>query len=84
VPGIGAKTAASLLAGGLRLEDLPDSGRLDSHRGGRAAQECWPQVLAWRDMIRLATDLSLPVKPTGQPTAPLPRPADVLQQLDLW
>ncbi|MFK3983066.1 5'-3' exonuclease H3TH domain-containing protein [Micromonospora sp. NPDC050397] len=84
IRGIGPKTAASLLSGGLHLEDLPASPRLDSPRC-REVREQWDQVLAWRDIIRLRDDVALPADiVTGQPTPPLPRAAQILEHLDLW
>ena len=83
VQGIGAKTAASLLAGGLTLEDLPASGRL-THGRGRTLAEQYELALTWRNMIRLNTDLDLPRSPTGDPSPQLPRPADIVEQLGLW
>lgn len=83
VRGIGAVTAAGLLAGGLRLDDLPGSGRLATGRG-RGVLEQWDTVLKWREMIRLRTDLELPVTPTGQASPALPAPRDVVEQLGRW
>lgn len=83
VRGIGPKTAAALLAGGLTLEDLPASGRLLGAKGA-AIQAAWPQVLTWRAMIRMRHDVPLPRTPTGIATTPLPVPGDVIAQLGLW
>jgi DNA polymerase-1 len=83
VHGVGAKTAATLLAGGLRLEDLPASGRLASGRGRRVAEH-FDAALTWRDMIRLDHRLTLPAAPTGQTSPALPRPADLVETLGLW
>jgi hypothetical protein len=44
----------------------------------------WQQVLAWRDLIRMRTDLDLPHHPTGHPSQDLPPPADILDKLGLW
>lgn len=52
VRGIGAHTAATLLADGLHLEDLLGSDRLHGMRGA-AITTAWPQLLIWRDLIRL-------------------------------
>jgi DNA polymerase I len=83
VRGVGTKTAAGLLAGGLTLEDLPVSGRLF---GGRAATitAAWSQVMTWRSMIRMRTGLPLPAAPAGKATNPLPIPGQVIAQLGLW
>jgi DNA polymerase I len=84
VHGIGAKTAAALLDGGLALEDLPASGRL-AGRKGAAVTAAWPQVLTWRDMIRMNDQLPVPAGViTGVATTPLPRPAEVIEKLGLW
>ncbi|MDQ3762183.1 MAG: flap endonuclease [Actinomycetota bacterium] len=83
VRGIGAKTAATLLGGGLTLDDLPCSGRLATGRA-RAVAEQFELALKWRDMIRLNTGLELPWWPTGHASPPLPHPADVVDQLGLW
>lgn len=83
VRGIGTKTAAALLAGGLTLDDLPESGRLAAGRGRKVAEQ-FEIALKWRDMIRLSTSLDLPLRPTGQVSPQLPRPADVVEELGLW
>ncbi len=83
VRGVGAKTAARLLAGDVTLEALRDSDRL----GGRVGQriiDCWDQVLAWRDLIRLRDSVALPCHPTRMESEPLPAPAAVLEELKLW
>ncbi|MFG2836003.1 5'-3' exonuclease H3TH domain-containing protein [Streptomyces zaomyceticus] len=79
VRGIGAKTAARLLADGRRLENIP----ADELRPAWTAQ--WQQVLCWREMIKLDTKTDLPDDLlTATPTAPLPTAAHVLEALDLW
>jgi len=83
VAGVGIITAQRLLADGLGLEGLLASGRLTGMRG-EAIRACWTQVLTWRSMIRLRTDMVLPRVPTGQPGAPLPRAADIIEKLGLW
>jgi 5'-3' exonuclease len=83
VRGIGTKTAAALLAGGLTLDDLPASGRLTAGKGAAAAA-AWPQVLTWRTMIRMRTDLPLPASPARAATIPLPIPGQVIASLGLW
>jgi 5'-3' exonuclease len=84
VRGVGAKTAAALLAGGLTLEDLPASGRLQGRKGA-AVTSAWPQVLTWRSMIRMDTSLPVPRHTiTGTATTPLPAPAKVIDRLGLW
>ncbi len=83
VRGIGATTAANLLAGGLTLDELLDSGRLAGGRG-RAVLDQWDNVLKWRDMIRLRTNLVLPRRPHGTASRGLPAPRDVVEQLGRW
>ncbi|MFJ8856080.1 5'-3' exonuclease H3TH domain-containing protein [Streptomyces sp. NPDC102437] len=79
VRGIGPKTAARLLADGRRLENIP------ANEIRPAWAEQWPQVLRWREMIKLDTKTDLPDNLlTAAYTAPLPRPAHVLEALDLW
>jgi DNA polymerase-1 len=84
VRGIGAKTAAALLAGGLTLDDLAASSRLQGRKGA-AITSAWPQLLTWRSMIRMDTSLPVPrYAITGTATTPLPAPAKVIDQLGLW
>ncbi len=83
VRGIGAKTAAALLSGGLKPEDLPGSGRLSGIKGA-AIMASWPRVLTWRSMAQMRTGLPLPAWPTGAATTPLPIPAEVIARLCLW
>jgi DNA polymerase I len=84
VCGVGAKTAAALLEGGLTLDDLPASGRL-AGRKGAAITSAWQQVLTWRDMIRMNDQVPVPAGTiTGLATTPLPRPAEVIEKLGLW
>ncbi|OHV63663.1 5'-3' exonuclease H3TH domain-containing protein [Pseudofrankia sp. BMG5.36] len=83
IRGVGTKTAAALLADGLTLDHLPTSGRLGGTRGA-AIQAAWPQVLAWRDMIRLHCDVPLPHVPSGLPIPPLPIPGEIITKLGLW
>lgn len=83
VSGIGEKTAATLLADGLRVHDLPSSGRLTGAKGRRVLDQL-PQVLAWRDMIAVRTDVPLPSVVVGVPSPTLPKPAEVVDKLGLW
>jgi DNA polymerase-1 len=83
VRGIGAKTAAALLAGGLALEDLPASGRLADRRG-LAVTAAWEQVITWRAMIRMRTDLALATSPSSRPASPVPPAGQVMARLGLW
>lgn len=83
IHGIGAKTAAALLAGGLTLDDLPQSGRLAAGRGRTVADQL-DVALKWRAMIRLNSDVALPLAPTGIPSPVLPAPAQIVEELGLW
>jgi DNA polymerase I len=84
VPGVGPKTAAQLLTGGVHLEQLHGSPRLQAPRC-RAVTSHWDRLLIWRDMIRTRTDLALPAGLlSASSTPPLPRAADVLDRLKLW
>jgi DNA polymerase-1 len=84
VRGVGAKTAAALLDGGLTLDDLVASGRL-AGRKGAAVTSAWQQVLTWRDMIRMNDQVPVPAGAiAGLATTPLPRPAEVIEKLGLW
>ena len=83
VRGVGTGTAAKLLAGGLTLDQLADAGRLTGTKG-KAVAETWDQVLGWRDLIRMRTDLALPLLPDGRSSRMLPKPADVIDKLGLW
>ncbi|MBO2453377.1 flap endonuclease [Actinomadura barringtoniae] len=83
VMGIGPKTAAKLLAGGLSVHDLPASGRLTGAKG-RRVQEDFEQLLAWRALIEARIDVPLPRVLTGLPSPTLPSPAEIIDKLDLW
>jgi len=83
VKGIGGKTAATLLANGMTLDELPDSGRLTTPRA-RAVAAQFAEALKWRDMIRVRTDIDTPVHLTDTPSALLPTPAAVLERIDGW
>ncbi|MFI5857383.1 5'-3' exonuclease H3TH domain-containing protein [Streptomyces parvulus] len=79
VRGIGAKTAARLLIDGRRLESIP----IEELRPAWAA--LWPEVLRWREMIRLDTKAAVPNNIlTTVPSTSLKPAAHVLEALDLW
>jgi 5'-3' exonuclease-like protein len=69
IRGIGPHIAATLLAGRLHLEDLPGSGRLYGVRGA-AVTQAWPQLLVWRDLIRLKLLRLQPLAHTLHATRP--------------
>jgi DNA polymerase-1 len=82
ISGIGTKTAARLLRGGMRLEDLPASGRL----AGKTVQRVLDNLdtaMKYRDLARMRTDVPVP-SPTSLPSPALPAPADVVTMLELW
>lgn len=83
VAGVGDRTAARLLDGGLTLDQLPGSGRLTGAKGA-AITAAWPLVLAWRDLIRVNPAIDLPLHLTATATPPLPTAARVLERLELW
>ena len=84
LPGIGPVTAARLLHGGLRLEDLPASGRLTGRTGQRVLDNM-ATAIRCRDLARMRTDVPVAHVPDGRPSPLLPpAPADVVTLLDLW
>lgn len=83
IPGIGPVTAARLLQGGLRLEDLPASGRLTGRTGQRVLDNM-ATAMRCRDLARMRTDVPVAHAPDGQPSPSLPAPADVVTLLGLW
>lgn len=83
IRGIGAVTAARFLAGGLTLEDLPDSGRLTG-KFGRLVLDGFETALECRDLARMRTNVELPALTDGRPSPHLPSPGHVLNVLGLW
>jgi DNA polymerase-1 len=84
VRGIGPKTAAALLADGWSLDDLPGSARVRSPRCQPILDQ-WQQVLTWRDLIRLNRQVPVPDKTiSGKASGPLPKAAEILDELQLW
>lgn len=83
VPGIGAKTAAALLADGATLDTLPSTGRLATGRG-RAVAAHLDLARKYRAMIALDREIAVPVAPTGAVTAELPSARHVLERIDAW
>ncbi|WP_329243008.1 flap endonuclease [Actinoallomurus sp. NBC_01490] len=83
VSGIGEKTAARLLADGLSVHDLPSSGRLTGAKGHRVG-ESFDQVLKWRELIAVRTDVPLPDLLSAIASPALPKPAEVVEKLELW
>lgn len=83
VRGVGAITAARLLAGGLTLDELRTSDRLTG-RVGRTIAHQWDQILAWRELIRFDSTVSVTWRTSGAASPLLPAPATVLEELELW
>jgi DNA polymerase-1 len=82
VRGVGAKTAAALLAGGLVLEDMPASGRLSGSKGAANRGD----LAAGADLAvddPPAKDLPLTAGPAGAPTMPLPVSGEVIARLGM-
>jgi DNA polymerase-1 len=83
IRGIGKRTAARLLAGGLVLGDLPASDRL-TRRTGYLIRDGFQAALTCRDLARMRTDIPLPVLPVDQPSPLLPASAAMVDMLQLW
>jgi len=71
VAGIGPKRAAALLADGASLEDLCARGAVPE------------DVLRWRELIRLRTDVPLDVELSGAPSPKMPSATVVCRELGL-
>ncbi len=80
--GVGMKKAAALLSGGKTLDDLYALGR-DGDPSARAVFDRWNDLIRWRELIRLRTDIDLGFTPTGRPTPRLPSPSAVCAELGL-
>lgn len=84
VRGVGSVTASRLLAGGLTIERLPESGRLVGRVGERVL-ESLEDVARWKRLVRMRADHSVPRRLlTGSPSDGLPKAPSVLEMLDLW
>ena len=84
VRGVGTVTAARLLARGLTLDRLAESGRL-SGRIGDQVRASLDDARRWRSMITMRSDLPLPRGLiTRRPSAPLPLAAKIIDSLGLW
>ncbi|GCE31033.1 hypothetical protein KDA_65170 [Dictyobacter alpinus] len=84
ITGIGPRTAARLLADGMMLEELVDSGRLSGTIEKKVIAG-WEKVLQNRHLLRmrLITDAQLANLTTGKITNWLPAQT-ILSQLNLW
>jgi DNA polymerase-1 len=76
LPGVGKTRAAMLLVGGATLEDLYE-------RSAAEIVDRWTDLMRWRELIRLRTDVELSFEPTAVPTAKLPAPGAVCAELGL-
>lgn len=74
LPGVGMKKAATLLAGGRRVEDLREL----SH-----VAERWDDICRWRELIRLRTNIDIGIEPKVVATPRLPSPSAVCTALGL-
>jgi DNA polymerase I len=84
VRGVGPVTAARLLTGGLTVERLLESGRLVGRVGDRV-REAFEDVVRWKRMVRMRSDLPLPGQLiSGSPSPEMPMAPTVLEMLDLW
>ncbi|MFD4242941.1 5'-3' exonuclease H3TH domain-containing protein [Streptomyces sp. NPDC058525] len=85
VAGVGPVTAARLLTGGLRLEDLPATapGRLANPL--LRIRETWENVLRDRSLLRLNCDVPVPQDSvTATATPELTAPAVLMKATGLW
>jgi 5'-3' exonuclease len=64
IAGIGPKTAARLLAGGIGLEQVPGCPALTA-RHRQAITASWDKLLAWREIIRLNDEIPLSAGTSG-------------------
>jgi DNA polymerase-1 len=84
VHGVGPVTAGRLLAGGMTVEQLPESGRLTG-RVGDLIGGSLEEVVRWKRMVRMRTDHPVPAGLlTRSPSRDLPRAPSILEMLDLW
>jgi len=86
IPGIrsiGDKTAARLLADQAHLEDLDKLDRLTG-RTGALIRHHWDDLILWRTLIQLRTDIPIPTTTETHQPSNLPPAPDIIGQLDLW
>lgn len=83
VRGIGPTTAARLLSNGLALDELPLSGRLTGHIG-KAVLDIWEQLLTWRGLMRMRTDITTTHGLRGHVSPQLPPAPQIIERLGLW
>lgn len=83
IRGVGDTTAARLLAEGAHLEDLDKLDRLTGGIGHRIRHQ-WNDLLLWRTLIQLRTDVPLPTAIGTHQPSNLPSAPDIIGALDLW
>jgi DNA polymerase-1 len=83
IRGVGDKTAARLLADGAHLEDLDKLDRLTGGTGHLIRHQ-WDQLILWRTLIQLRTDVPLPTAIGTPHPSSLPSAPDIIGALDLW
>lgn len=74
LPGVGMTKAAALLAGGKTLNDLREDPLVSAH---------WDDVVRWRDLICVRTDIAIDIEATGVATPRLPSPSAICAALGL-
>ena len=74
VPGIGRTRAAALLHDGRTIDDLRDDDAVAAH---------WDDLVRWRELIRLRTDVAIGFEPAGIATPRLPSASAVCAELGL-
>ncbi len=83
IRGIGDKTATRLLADRAHLEDLDKLDRLTG-RTGALIRHHWDDLILWRTLIQLRTDIPIPTTTQTRQPSNLPPAPDIIGQLDLW
>lgn len=83
IRGIGTKTAGRLLADEAHLEDLDKLGRLTG-RIGQLISHQWDELLLWRTLIQLRTDIPLPATAGTHQPSNLPPAPEIIGTLNLW
>jgi DNA polymerase-1 len=74
LPGVGMTRAAVMLAGNKTLDDLKDEPLVAEH---------WDDLVRWRDLICVRTDVEVDLELTGVATPRLPSPSAVCAALGL-
>jgi len=74
LPGVGLTKAAAMLAGGTSLDDLRDD---------PLVAERWDDLVRWRELIRVRTDVPVDLELSGTATPRLPSPSAICAALGL-